>query len=94
MSVSDKSIPKEPVQNKVVEKIQQFLKDKISSEYSEIIRLDTLSNQVDQNQNTIVNEEERAGVTVLKQVLDYKKSLFFRDPEIVDILKSISNHHK
>lgn len=94
MSVSDKSNPKEPVQNKVVEKIQQFLKDKISSEYSEIIRLDTLSNQVDQNQNTIVNEEERAGVTVLKQVLDYKKSLFLRDPEIVNILKSISDHHK
>lgn len=94
MSVSDKPNPKEPVQNKVVEKIQQFLKDKISSEYSEIIRLDTLSNQVDQNQNTIVNEEERAGITILKQVLDYKKSLFLRDPEIVNILKSISNHHK
>ena len=87
----------------VLERLQQYLKDKNPVETAEVAEasppeLQPAHNynapQVDLNQNTIFLAEDRDNFDLLAAVLDHKKAQLLRQPDVIRVLSSIAKNHK
>lgn len=86
----------------VLERLQQYLKDKNPVETAEVAEASPPERephnyntpQVDLNQNTIFLAEDRDNFDLLAAVLDHKKALLLRQPDVIRVLSSIAKNHK
>lgn len=93
MSKEGYNIEKRDGDNKVVlEKLQSYLKDKRSGESSEFGSSYNKTAVGLEHPDALHNFEE--GSNILRDVLNFKKAALFRDPEIIEILKTLSHSLK
>lgn len=94
MSKEGYNVDKKESDNKIVlERLQSYLKDKRSCDTSEeSLGYNKPSTSYENPPNPIPNIED--GSTILREVLNYKKAALLRDPDIIQLLKSVSDNLK
>ncbi|KAH9635026.1 hypothetical protein HF086_004380 [Spodoptera exigua] len=94
MSKEGYSPEKKEGDNKVVlERLQNYLKDKRTSETSDpSLGFNKPSTSYDQSPQSLPTLEDSSNI--LREVLNHKKAELLRQPEIVEYLKSISSDLK
>lgn len=91
MSVRNSS-EEDPQETKpVLEKLQQFLKEKNPPERSDSSGAEA---SIDLRDVTGCRPEDRTPPGPLEEVLNYKKAVLLRDPEVVQALLSIAQSRK